>query len=180
MAIKESLLLKNPHVSEALKENTEESLEVIHFDKKRQFAVIKVSPAIKALVKAGGSRLYLGCKVQEATDYVHLVQCYHCNAFGHKADACRRKTPICLYCAGSHRSNKCTLKQRPRDFKCVNCLHSNDDSLTANASHAANDELCPFVIKEHNYTISRLVDSAVSKNEYRRKIQSLRERARHY
>ena len=177
--IKQSLLLKNPQLTEALKDD-KQSLEVIHFDKKNRYVVLKVTPAIKALIKADRSRLYLGCKVQEAMDYVHLVQCYNCNRFGHKADACQRRTSSCLYCAGSHRSHTCTLKKQPRDYKCVNCLHSNNNNHTANADHTANDQLCPFVISEHDYAISRLVDSAESKNDYKRKLQSLRERPRHH
>ena len=68
VAIKESLLLKNQRVLKALQDDNQQTLEVIHFDKKREFAVLKVSPTIKALIKAGGNRLYLGCKVHEATD----------------------------------------------------------------------------------------------------------------
>ena len=180
VAIKESLLLKNQRVSKALQDDNLQTLEVIHFDKKREFAVLKVSPAIKALIKAGGNRLYLGCKVQEATDYVHLVQCYNCNAFGHKADACNRRGSVCLYCAGSHRSYTCTKKKQPKDYRCINCLNSNDKNLSSHADHAANDDLCPCVIGEHDYAISRLIDSAVSKNDYRRKIQSLREQERRH
>ena len=179
-AIKDSLLLKNQLVSKALQDNAQLTLDVIHFDKKREFAVLKVSPAIKTLIKAGGNRLYLGCKVQQATDYVHLVQCYNCNAFGHKADACSRRGSVCLYCAGNHRSHSCTKKKQPKDYRCINCLNSNDKHLSSHADHAANDELCPCVIGEHDYAISRLVDSAVSKNDYRRKIQSLREQERRH
>jgi len=45
-----------------------------------------------------------------------IKQCFNCQAYGHKADICKKK-PKCGKCAQEHETRNCTSEE----VKCVNC-----------------------------------------------------------
>ena len=58
-----------------------------------------------------------------------VIQCYRCQGFGHKANACSQESR-CIRCGGNHKLAECTV---PRDNpKCANC----------NGNHAASYKGC--------------------------------------
>ena len=58
-----------------------------------------------------------------------LIQCYRCQGFGHKANACSQEAS-CIRCGGYHKLAECTV---PRNNpKCANC----------NGNHAASNKGC--------------------------------------
>ena len=58
-----------------------------------------------------------------------VIQCYRCQDFGHKANACSQEAR-CIRCGGNHKLAECTV---PRDNpKCANC----------NGNHAASYKGC--------------------------------------
>lgn len=60
------------------------------------------------------------------------TQCWNCQSFNHSSLTCHRD-PVCVKCAGSHRSYECQRKHWGKDAKCGNC----------GGSHPANFSGCP-------------------------------------
>ena len=58
-----------------------------------------------------------------------VIQCYRCQGFGHKANACTQKA-ICIRCGGNHNLAECTVPRA--QLKCANC----------NGDHAASYKCC--------------------------------------
>ena len=182
--LKTSICNKNPQIS-ALVQQNDESLKVVYYDTKNEFTVIQVSPDIRQAIRQANDKIYLGLGSHRVRDHFHVIQCYHCQGLGHKTGSrfCKRKqlTPVCLYCAGEHQSRQCNHKGQHNKHKCHNCTNSKIKAYKNNAnSHTATDELCPFIIKEKEYMISRTVNSAQSKNEFQRRLQHLKEQKRHH
>ena len=182
-SIKTSICNKNPQIS-ALVQDNEGSLKVVYYDNKNEFAVIEVSPEIRETIRQANDRVYLGLGSHRVRDHFHVIQCFHCQGLGHKAGSrfCKRKekSSICLHCAGDHQSRQCKSKGQRNKYKCYNCANSKIRADRQNAnSHTATDELCPFMIKEKEYMISRTLNNTQSKNEYQRRLHQLKEQRRH-
>lgn len=83
-----------------------------------------------------GGRI-LCCEVYEPT--CKLLQCSHCQAYGHKGVHCRNLTK-CAHCAGDHKNRDCPTMNLPKAIrKCANCLDP----------HEAFDIKCPARIKQY-------------------------------
>ena len=67
-----------------------------------------------------------------------LMQCFHCQAYGHIARACRNTTK-CAFCAGEHQSGECRRTEDLTKAKCANCHQT---------GHAAWMRVCPIWDKE--------------------------------
>ena len=64
------------------------------------------------------------CRVNE---YSHVMRCFSCHRYGHKASDCRDAKsggpgPSCGQCAGTHDTKNCTT---PEAVLCVNCDRHN-------------------------------------------------------
>ena len=156
-----------------------EAFEIIYVDKKSGTAVIKVSQTIRTAIKNNNDKIHIGLQVYHIEDEFHVIQCYHCQAFGHTVGSpqCQKNNagPTCFYCAGEHISKNCNVKKNKKQHSCTNCLNSGDSYIKSRAtSHNATDHLCPFVIKETKRTIERTEGSNESKNIYMRKIKTLK------
>jgi len=82
---------------------------------------------------------YSACRV---SDYVKVLQCYKCLAFGHFAKHCRF-TAICGHCAGGHELRECA--SRNADFVCGNCKRWT--SFDVQSHSALNITNCPILWK---------------------------------
>ena len=50
------------------------------------------------------------------TPQCQIKQCFNCQAYGHKADICKKK-PVCGKCAQEHETRSCASEET----KCANC-----------------------------------------------------------
>jgi len=85
--------------------------------------VIEVKPNIRKRIIENGNKLYIGYQVCRVQDYIHVIQCFHCQKYGHKVENCPNKTEavICMYCMNNHRSSACPNKLQKEKHKCSNC-----------------------------------------------------------
>ena len=119
------------------------------------------------------STLFLDLQHHHVRDRFHVVQCYHCQGYGHTYKFCREKdsAPTCYYCAGSHRSDKCKRREE-KHLKCVNCASSKNRAEKLKcATHKASDSLCPFYIREKLRTMARTPGCDESKNVYHQRVK---------
>ena len=76
-------------------------------------------------------------------EHFPLIQCFKCCMYGHTQVACKRASPICLFCAEFHLFNTCPDKDKRDSRRCYNCFH--DPARKADTAHAANDyQKCPL------------------------------------
>ena len=149
--------------------------EIIYHNKKEEFLVVKVAPAIRKVIQEKSNKVHIGLTICNVEDQFHLIQCFHCQAYGHKAGSphCQRKTekPTCLYCAKDHKSFDCTIKKQKDQHSCANCMKSNEKHMKSNTkNHSSTDPLCPYVIMETKKVMSRTLGAEDSKNEYIKRI----------
>ena len=157
-------------------------MKVIFLDKKDNFAVVQVSNEIREAIRKNGDRIHLGLQSHHVRDRFHVVQCYHCQEFGHTSGSkyCKSKDsdPTCCFCAGSHASRECTNKKdnKVNKIKCSNCSKSrNHIERTSATTHKAWDTLCPFYVREKEMMMSRTMGcTQQTKNSYRQRVQELR------
>lgn len=82
--------------------------------------VLEVSPEVRSFFM-GASKLYFGFAACRFKDYVRIVQCYKCLAFGHIARDCVA-SPRCGHCAGGHEGKDCGRREdNPVCFNCKAC-----------------------------------------------------------
>lgn len=177
----EQLLDKNENVRE-LKE-TGKLIKVLFLDTKERFAVIQVAPEIRESIRQCNDKIYLGLEVHRVRDRIHVVQCYHCQEFGHMSGSkfCRHRdaASTCFYCAGNHASKECELKKdgNTQKIRCSNCHKSRNHSERNTAcTHKASDNLCPFYVRERERIMSRTTGCEEAKNYYLQRVKELKQR----
>ena len=124
-------------------------LEIVYFRKHKYSSTvaIKVSPDIRLyILEKLHVKLFLFSSCCRASDRCHYQQCYHCLKFGHISKNCPKinEPPICMYCAESHDSRSCNIKQCAPNYKCYNCLSSNQPQGSLN--HCACSPSCPSAL----------------------------------
>lgn len=145
-------------------------IKTVFVDKEKKFAVVQMSPEIRESIRSKQDKVFLGFHCFPVRDRFHVVQCYHCQGFGHMArdGDCKKfsKPAVCHFCAGNHRSDRCTAKKE--NTQCSNCLTSRNPRVKAKAStHRASDELCPSYVRAKENLMSRTATvTEASKNEY--------------
>lgn len=179
--LREKLLEKNENIREL--DEAGKLMKVVFFDKEERFAVIHVAPEIRESIKASDDKVYLGLEVHHVRDRIHVIQCYHCQEYGHMSGSrfCKKKdlAPTCFYCAGSHASKDCTYKSEKttQKIKCSNCHKSRNYSEKNSAStHKASDNLCPFYVRERERIMSRTTGCEEAKNAYLQRVKELKRR----
>lgn len=175
------LLEKNQDIKTLNVDNNK--LKVIFYNKRERFAVIQVSPDIRESIRQNNDCVHLDLGVHYVKDRIHVIQCYHCQEFGHMAGSkyCKTKDkdPVCFYCAGSHSSKECNNKKdkKVKKIRCYNCVNSkNRSERVAASTHKASDTLCPFYVRAHERVMSRTAGCDQAKNVYLQKVQELRTR----
>ena len=84
--------------------------------------------------------VYVDFEACRVVDRVHVIQCYNCQSFHHTSDVCT-KEPICVHCAGSHKSDCCSVKLSENFVpSCINCSGAGRSCV----SHKANSHDCPI------------------------------------
>ena len=116
---------------------------------------LKVSPSIRRVLfgKQHNASIYLGNHRYNVDDHFHTTQCYHCQLVGHTSVDCNDvktgKPPVCMYCAGNHRSKNCTTKRNKDTHCCARCLASkHGDDAEKSRTHNAGSLDCPVLKRE--------------------------------
>ena len=90
-------------------------MKVVFYNKSERYAVIQVSPAIRESIRQNGDYVHLDLGSHHVKDRIHVIQCYHCQEFGHMVGKvyCKSKDkdPVCFYCAGNHSSKDCKSRK---------------------------------------------------------------------
>jgi len=85
--------------------------------------VILVSNQTRQKILKKSNCLFIGFQLCKIHDNVHVMQCFHCQKFGHKYANCPNKNEsvICLYCSKNHKSSECPNKRHKDSYLCSNC-----------------------------------------------------------
>ena len=143
------VMLRNMHYSTDIeqikKELCELGHEVIHVQNVLQSGTKKPLSlfAIELKTNKNNKDIYsitnlLHCKINFEPPHQKrsLPQCTNCQKYGHTKNFCT-KSPVCVKCAGSHKTIQCLIKQKSDHIKCALC----------GAKHTANYKGC-MVYKE--------------------------------
>ena len=158
-------------------------VNVVHVNVRSNFAVLQVSTEIRKVISKNKDKIFLGLRQHTVRDRFHVVQCFHCQEFGHVTDSmsCSRKDgpPVCAFCSGEHETRQCDHKRRNDTTKmmCVNCNGSSSrEDKRHSKSHLASSTLCPFYVNERTKLMERTSGvTKESKNMYRtRAMEELR------
>jgi len=123
-------------------------LDVVLINTDYNFAIIKLGEGLRSYVKDKGNRIYLDLTSHSVKDHFHLTQCYQCQVFGHKAGSSHCSgSQVCLYCAKSHRSSECPVKNDKKHHACSNCF-SHTEFRANYRGHHANSMHCPYYIRQ--------------------------------
>ena len=116
-----------------------------------KYAVIKMSPDIRAAILRQECHVFVGLNRCRAYDRFWVTQCFHCQQFGHMASGCPKKDeqPTCSFCAGRHESRSCTDKSSPC---CSNCSSVGGGG---GGSHFASSKDCPIMASQRQKLIER-------------------------
>ena len=110
-------------------------------------AGIKVSPIIRKLLLDQGF-VYIADTRSKVTDRLDLKQCFNCQRLGHISTDCHDRGVTCMYCSASHRTGACPEKLNTDKHRCVNCSHSEEESLKSNChTHHSGEETCPIIME---------------------------------
>ena len=124
-----------------------ESIEIVTSIIKGEYkhVIIKVDTTTRNEIIKRKNYLYIGFQKCNVEDSIHIVQCFHCQKFGHKSLNCpeKEKEPICMYCNKEHLSKECKIKNDNSQMKCRNC----------GENHAANSKECIKYIQKVSYMI---------------------------
>ncbi|XP_020298689.1 uncharacterized protein LOC109862930 [Pseudomyrmex gracilis] len=109
-------------------------------DRTTTSCIIEVPPDVRTMLRRE-QHVYINFSSCVFEDYVRVLQCYKCLAFGHLAKNCKGAA-LCGHCAGDHEMRDCHAKSEATT--CGNCrrwLHSE-------STHSALDgKNCPILIK---------------------------------
>ena len=155
--LRNAILEKNACINELVEKGSK--FDILLMDLKKNTAIVKVSPEIRKLI-IKENRIYIDMVSLRIRDHFLPMQCYACQCYGHKQGSpeCKHHgsdVNVCLYCAGSHSSKSCGVKQRTDLHKCINCSTSSNPEHRSTACHTSTSLTCPFTIKETNSLIRR-------------------------
>jgi hypothetical protein len=150
----EEIITKNKDIKQYLKQNKITDIES-NIALKYQFrrrdkegneaktrgktVVLELSPDIRRIV-VNNKSLFIGFQSCRASDYLQIIRCFKCNAFGHIAANCSADQNSCGHCGSGHDSKSCD-KSKP-NF-CVNCdkhNKSNKSQRQLKTNHSVFDE----------------------------------------
>ena len=172
---KETLLEKLLEKNEILKcsSGKDDAVKVVFFDENEKSAVIRVTAAVRESIRQNRDYVHIDLREHHVTDRIHVIQCYHCQEFGHMANSmyckAKDKDPTCFFCAGNHKSKDCRNKSdnNVNKIKCSNCAKSSKHSEKNSAkTHKASDNLCPSYVRERTGIMNRTAGCENAKNWY--------------
>jgi len=97
--------------------------------------VLEVSPDVRSRLLSDGL-VCIGYSACRVTDYIRVLQCFRCLAFGHLAKNCKFPS-LCGHCAGEHETKDCT--KRDATPVCGNCKRWTGQDML---HHSALDSAC--------------------------------------
>ena len=172
---KETLLEKLLEKNEILKcsSGKDGAVKVVFFDDNEKSAVIRVTAAVRESIRQNRDYVHIDLREHHVTDRIHVIQCYHCQEFGHMANSmyckAKDKDPTCFFCAGNHKSKDCRNKSdnNVNKIKCSNCAKSSKHSEKNSAkTHKDSDNLCPSYVRERTGIMNRTAGCENAKNWY--------------
>lgn len=98
-------------------------------NKQHTNCVIEVSPEIRKQLFTN-RRIYLRFSACYFADYIRILQCYKCMAFGHLANDCKSR-PICGHCSEPHQTRDCDRRGQPP--VCCNCGRNSKGTVNAHS-----------------------------------------------
>ena len=179
--LEEKLLQKNDFLKHQ-KDANGEKLTVLFVGKDHRGnleGVIQVSVGMREAIRRNDDRLCVGLQRHSVRDRIHVIQCFHCQGYGHKTGSpyCKlkdMKDGSCFFCAGTHSTRDCRRKKNKETdkVKCVNCSNSKSrHEREKSCTHRANDTLCPFYVREKERIMARTHGCEALKNVYRRRTE---------
>ena len=158
----DSILSKNKKIKNLCEEGLHLSLLFVKQkdQNEHKVAVLKMAPEIRKAVNETGGYVYLGLSRCKAYDRFWVTQCFHCQRFGYIATKCpsKNEAPVCVYCAGHHKSSDCPDKSNP---KCANCSSRAAPGVSCSPYALSPD--CPMMALQRNIVIEG-TDLVSSKN----------------
>ena len=149
-----SILNKNSRIKILVESGSTLNLLFTRTKNDAKSAIIKMSPEVRSAIVEQGSYIYVGLTRCRAFDRFWVTQCHHCQGLGHTTEKCTKKSdePVCVFCAGSHKSKDCGNKDSP---KCINCSvgHHEADADLQLVAHFASSRNCPVMISHRNRLI---------------------------
>ena len=144
----ESILCKNSSIKALVDDN--KAFKILFFKKwnGNTNVVIKVDPAIRDIILANRSKVFIGLKCCHVSDSFPFKICYTCQkTCSHLSNLCPEKeNPTCRYCCRKHDSKVCPVRNESSKHMCKNCSESNIESVKSNAhSHFSNSNNCPLI-----------------------------------
>jgi hypothetical protein len=149
----EDIVRQNPEISQIIGNNNVSEYMKYRFTKKtanqhRINVVIEVKPQIRTVIKGLG-KINIGWERIKVSDFLPVIRCYKCCAFGHISKYCTEEVGVCPVCAEGHSIKVCPNKTSINNSqnKCINCIRSNlkikDDKYKMQVNHSALDNNCP-------------------------------------
>ncbi|XP_023221192.1 uncharacterized protein LOC111622952 [Centruroides sculpturatus] len=102
--------------------------------------IIEVPPPLRVLL-IKEKRVNLNWSRCPVYDYLPVIQCFKCLAFGHRARTCNEENNSCSHCGDKHLLKDCTRKQDPPS--CVNCCRAKHPAK----DHNSMSNNCPMLLK---------------------------------
>ena len=150
-AIVTSILEKNNLIEELIKNG--EKFDLL-FSKpaagNTKHYIFKCSPKLRKTIFDNGGYIYLDLGRYRVYDRYHVLQCYHCQGFGHLAKNCesaKQNIPRnCGKCCEDHKTEECLSL----NLKCSNCVKAGKE----NVNHRSRDDACPLYNNERKRIIN--------------------------
>ena len=98
--------------------------------------IFRCDPDVRKIIKDHNNKVQLRWANYDVRDRYHVMTCYRCQRFGHRADRCRSniEDTVCGRCAENHKTKDCTSNT----FKCINCVRAKHQDV----GHRVNTRAC--------------------------------------
>ena len=120
--------------------------------KTRYFAIVELDVKTFNWITNLG-KINIGWTVCRVFEFLHIMRCYNCCGYKHKAENCRNEAR-CIKCAKSdHKANECTSGEAV----CINCTKMNEKlQLNLDVGHCAYDSNCAVYQKQVQWKQEKL------------------------
>jgi hypothetical protein len=80
---------------------------------------LEVSPEMRQIIFKN-QKLFIEWNSCSYEDFLPIIRCFKCNAFGHMQNKCTQSDNSCGHCGQNHKTIECKVKDRNQYF-CLNC-----------------------------------------------------------
>ena len=137
-----STLIENNAYLQAI-DNVQEKIKVV-FWREAAFStinyIVRCEPEVRNAIQNNGDIVYLEWARYKVRDRYHVLTCYHCQHYGHKAQDCKEKDKVakCAICAGDHDTRACQHGNDSAKHSCINCIRQSRPET----GHKVNAKCC--------------------------------------